>query len=309
MSKGFDRLPLVVNGKTVISPCLEIMALSTTPKKDGAAGYAAFYEAFAKRYGGNLRFYRLSDSTKWKKVLPKDIRKVSGWFSDIRTLEEPELGIVMHAQEIAGDPQPPLFEMMFDHVYEEYPRGMFRMALPLDVVGNDASALLELIDEAMIEFPVYWGSVGYAFYWKGTDTQIENYAEQWLGRHLVKHPGLSTGDYLSWGLGVEQGLANIGWLTFVGDDLIETLGGRGAVTSAAGSAGVQIRAYSKGLALQAGPMPELGDVNRRQTLPIYKEVGRILQPVFAPDDVLEKMSVVGIDDAEESVAWLKRFLP
>lgn len=309
MSKDFDRLPLVVNGKTVIFPCVEVMALSTTPKAVGAEGYVAFFEAFVKRYGAALRFYRLSDSTKWKKVLPKDLRKVSRWFSDARTLAEPLLGITMHPAENADEPRPPLFEMMFDHVYEEYPRGMFRMVLPLDVAGEDASGLLELIDEAMAEFPVHWGSAGYAFYWKGTDTQIENYAEQWLGRHLVKHPGLSTGDYLTLGTRVENGLANIGWLTFVGDELIGKLGGREAITLEAERSGVGLREYSKGVALQAGPTPELGNVNRKKTLPLYKDVGRILQPVFAADERLEKMGVIGIDDDEEAVAWLKRFLP
>lgn len=309
MNKDFEKLPLVVNGTTMIFPCVEVMALSITPMADGAVGYATFYEAFAKRYGEQLRHYQLNDSTRWKKVLPKDVHKVSGWFSDARTLKEPLLGVVMHTNESPGEPQPPLFDMMFEHVYPEYPRGMFRIALPLEAIENDASAFLELVDEAMSEFPVHWGTAGYAFYWKDTDTTIDKLADQWLGRHLAKHPGLSTGALLTWGSGVEQGLANIGWLTFVGDELIEQLGGRDALANTIEDADIIIRPYAKGVALQAGRVPELGNINRRNRLETHREVGRILAPVFAPDAFLEKVRVTGLDDPDKRLAWLRRFLP
>lgn len=309
VNTDFDRLPLVVNGRTVIFPCVEIMALSKTPKADEPAGFVRFYEAFARRYGDRLRYYQLNDSTKWKKVLPKDLRKIPGWFSDARSLAEPLLGITMHGFEVAGEPQPPLFDMMFDHAFPEYPRGMFRIVLPVDAVGADASALLELVDDAIAEFPLHWGTAGYSFFWEGTDTRIDGFAEQWVGRHLVKHPGISMGNLMEFGLCVEQGLANIGWLTFVGDELIDRLGGRDALGASAEGAGLGVRAYSRGIALQAGPVPELGNVNRRQTLPLYHEVGRILAPVFPPEDFLAKIDVKGIADPDEELAWLKRFLP
>ncbi|MCX4239736.1 type VI immunity family protein [Paraliomyxa miuraensis] len=309
MSNDLEKLPLVVNGKTVIFPCVEVMALSTTPKADGAAGYVRFYEAFAKRYGDRLRYYQLSDSTRWKKFSPKDLRKVPGWFEDARTLREPLLGIVMHTHEVANEPRPPLFDMMFDHIYAEYPRGMFRIVLPLEVVGEDGAELLELVDEAMTEFPVHWGSAGYAFYWESTDTKIDGFARQWLGRHLARHPGLSNGDFVTWGSGVEQGLATINWLTFVGDELIAQLGGRTALEAAVETAGIGLRSYAKGAALQAGPLPELGSVNRRNKLESYREVGRILAPVFAPEDVLTQIDVKGFDDPDKRLAWLRRFLP
>lgn len=309
MSKDFDKLPLVVGGKTVIFPCMEIMALSTIPKAEGATGYTRFYDAFARRYGGQLKYYRLSDSTKWKKVEPKDLRKVPGWFSDASSLAAPLLGIVMHTHEVAADPQAPLFEMMFDHVFPQYPRGMFRIVLPLDTMGKDVAMLLELIDDAMAEFPVHWGTAGYAFYWKGTDITIDEYADQWIGRHLAKHPGLSTGDLLTWGARVELGVANVGWLTFVGDTLVDRLGGRKALAAAAEGAGVKLRSYAKGVALQAAPIPELGNVNRKQDLAGHREVGRMLEPVFAPVEVLQEIDVKGYDDDDEMLEWLRRFLP
>jgi len=196
---------------------------------------------------------------------------------------------------------------MFDHVYPEYPRGMFRIALPLDVV-EDGEALLGLVDQAMAEFPVHWGTAGYAFYWNDTDT-IDDYAAQWIGRHLVKHPGLSTGELMEFGSFVEQGLANIGWLTFVGDALVEKLGGRKALAAAVKGTGVELRTYTKGVALQAGPVPELGDVNRKKKLSNYQEVGRILEPVFASEDALQNLDVKGFEDPDESLEWLMRFLP
>jgi Protein of unknown function (DUF3396) len=308
MDPDLQQLPLVLDGKTVVFPCVEIIALSATPKTHGVEGYLRFHEAFDRRYGAHLRHYRLNDSTRWKKLLPKDRRKLAAWFSDTRTLRAPLLGITMHTHDLADEPQPPLFRMFFEHVWPEYPRGMFRMVLPL-AAWEDPGALLELADEAMAEFPVYWGSMGFSFYWKSTDTTIDKHAEQWLGRHLVRYPGLAMGNDMLLNAFVEEGIANIGWLTFVGDALIDKLGGRDALSKAVRGTQVGLRSYARGVALQAGPRPELGDVNRRDTLPLYREVGRILEPVFAPNEVLERIQVTGIKDPDRRLAWLRRSLP
>lgn len=310
MSKrDFDKLPLVVGGKTVIFPCLEILALSTVPKADGAQGYARFYSAFERAFGDQVTHFRLSDSTKWKKFQAKDRGKVSGWFSDELSLAAPMLGISMHSHAVGNEPQVPAFRMMFNHAFEDNPQGMFQICLPLESVGEDAASILQLIDDAMADFPVHWGTAGYSFYWEDTDTTIDDYANQWNGRHLAKHPGLAPGNPLQWAARGERGLANIGWLTFLGDGLIEELGGLDDLTTAVETAGLGLRRYGKGVALQAGPVPELGNVNRKQTLSAYAAVGQIVESIFAPTDVLEEIDLKGYDDDDEMLEWLRRFLP
>jgi len=309
MTNAYDKLPLVVSGKTVVHPCLEIMGLSVTPKKLGAAAYSRFYDAFASRYGASMTHYRLNDSATWKKVAPKDLRKLPGWFSDAGSLAAPLLGIEFHGDPVGDAPRPPFFQMMFVHTYPEYPRGMFRIALPVDTIEDDPTNFLALVDDAMAEFPIHWGTAGHAFYWQGTDTTIDKYATQWVGRHIKKHPGLSTGDLFRWGLFVEQGLASIGWLTFLGDTLTEAIGGRKGVLGAAKAAGIEVREYAAGVALRAAKLPELGDVNRKRDLPGHRAVGGIVAPLFAPVEKLRNLSVRGFDDKDEALAWLRRFLP
>jgi hypothetical protein len=306
MSNDLAKLALIVDGHPVVVPCLEVMALSKLPKDVASEGYVRFYEAFAKRFGSGFTYYQLNDSTRWKRFQPKDRYKLSSWFSGRRTLEAPLLGIDIHTGHVAETPQLPMFQMFFEHGYPEYPRGTFRLVFPVDGIPDD---LLDLVDDAMAEFPVHWGTAGYAFYWKDTDWKIEKYAEQWLRGPLLRHPGLATGDYMTWGSLVEEGVCNIGWLTFLGDALIDRLGGRDALVADARAAGIEVRFYQRGVALQAGSRPELGDVNRRHLLPSYREVGRIVEPVFAPEDVLEKIVVTGLQDQDESLAWLRRFLP
>lgn len=308
MNSNSDRLSLVVDGKAVVHPCVELLALSITPKAEGAAGYVRFHEAFEHRYGQYVQHIRLNDSTKWRRLQVKDHGKLRAWFSDERSLDAAMLGLTEHTNDVPEDPRPPLFEFFFFQPRSAPPRGMFRIVLPF-ATGDSAAALLELIDDAMADFPVHWGTAGYAFYWKGTDTATEKHAEQWLGRHLVRHPGLGTGDYMTWGSFVRYGVSSLGWLTFLGDSLVAELGGREGLGLAVRDAGVQLRNYARGVALQAGLSPQLGDVNRGDLLPLYREIGRIIEPVFARDEVLEKIHVVGIEDPDDELAWLRRFLP
>lgn len=305
----FEKLPLVVEGETVIHPCVEILALSTTPKVEDPAGFSRFFEAFERRYADKLTHYRLNDSTKWRKIRSKDRGKVSGWFSDSRSLVEPELGVDMHTHAQGDKPCPPMCQTFFDHVHEEYPRGMCRIILPVDQVDDDAADLLALVDDAMSNFPIHWGSAGYSFYWESLDSTVDHYADQWIGRHLYKHPGLSPGTSMDALLSVEQGVSNIGWLTFLGKELIEKLGGIQTLDFAVKDAKLALRRYEKGVAIQAGPVPELGNNELGDRLAAYSAVGSIIEPVFARMEKLKEMSVKGYDDDEEMLEWLRRFLP
>lgn len=309
MIADMENFNLIVDGKTLVAPCIEVVAFSKTPKADGAEGYKRFYWAFVNRFGGQLTYYQLNDSTKWRPFGGSDVQKVPGWFDDSRSLKAPRLGIKLRSCPTPEDPRPPFLDVMFDHAYREYPRAMMRIGLPINILNGGSSAFLDLVSEALSEFPIHWGTAGYAFFWDSSDTTTDQVAAQWIGPLLVRHPGLSTGEFLRWGAILEQGVANIGWLTFIGDELIAHLGGRDGLSRSILGTSLQMLPYRYGVALKAGTLPEIGDVNRGSVLPNYHDVGKILQPLYAPEERLRKLGVKGIRDPEAAVRWLRRFLP
>ena len=67
------------------------------------------------------------------------------------------------------------------------------------------------------------------------------------------------------------------WLTFLGPQLIEQLGGPNALANAV--PGISLKPAGAGLMLQAGIEPEIGDVNRRVETPLLRVLARALEPV------------------------------
>lgn len=82
------------------------------------------------------------------------------------------------------------------------------------------------------------------------------------------------------------------------DKVLKQLGQRGVI--------VPEDWRSRAWIIRAGERPELGDLNRGQTLPDYYRVGRALAELRLPDKWLEYFSVIGLDKME-AAAWYGRF--
>jgi hypothetical protein len=58
--------------------------------------------------------------------------------------------------------------------------------------------------------------------------------------------------------------------------------------------------------LRAGDAPQIGDVNRQETVPIYGAVGKLVAHVVAPDEALDQIFIKGMSE-EAAHDWLRRF--
>lgn len=95
------------------------------------------------------------------------------------------------------------------------------------------------------------------------------------------------------------------WLTMLGQELVERVGGKEALASRLID-GVEVVEGKHGLLLRAGKEPEIGDVNRQQPTPLLASVARAIEPVtYFGDSAL--MSVLGSPEARDR--WERRFWP
>jgi len=96
----------------------------------------------------------------------------------------------------------------------------------------------------------------------------------------------------------------VNWLTFLGAEYMDKLGGIERLKKALDKEIVCDR-VSDGIIIQAGPQPETGDVNRRLTLPLYHEVGKSVAKLRAK----QHMALIpSEEDADQATSkWLARF--
>jgi len=154
-------------------------------------------------------------------------------------------------------------------------------------------------------FPYSFGYTGFALEWSP-------YFEEEACTHAyakgMRHPGFDIYDNANFEEIVgHDSLAGVGWLTLLGPELIGQLGGRHKIRSALAET-THIRDAGHGLMVSLGDAPEIGDTNRRDLLPAYRELYALLSPVAEVG--IERSSAFEFhpgDVYENTLRWLRRF--
>jgi hypothetical protein len=98
----------------------------------------------------------------------------------------------------------------------------------------------------------------------------------------------------------------VNWLTLLGAKLTTELGGATKLAKTAPK-GVSVHSLGPGgVVIRAGTVPQVGDVNRHDLLPLYHAVGHLVASHRAPDKALETVAVEGMT-GETKNDWLRRF--
>jgi len=108
----------------------------------------------------------------------------------------------------------------------------------------------------------------------------------------------------------EQALAPVNWLTILDDSLVAELGGLEALTSALGE-GITIHQWDGGILIQAGDMPEIGDVNQGLWPRAYCQVNDATKALRFEDYPSSSVALIKVpkplDAYEETLKWVRRF--
>jgi hypothetical protein len=178
------------------------------------------------------------------------------------------------------------------------------MAFPITWSQEQPDEFRDFVIELASEFPFVSGSAGFAFEVSRYDSeQSQTYA--WT--KSMRHPGIDISrpalDAIAVGF---DALKSVGWLTLLSEVLLTAVGGRNRVRRELPK-DVTIVDVPSGVILQAGAQPGMGDTNRKDLLPLYREVYRVVAPLVelaasrAPSFDIEE------DYKEKTAQWYRRF--
>lgn len=183
---------------------------------------------------------------------------------------------------------------------------LLRMAFPPEWGTERQQELYDLTCRLCTLLPAQSCQAGYAFecspYWL---KQGQNHAWSKSMRHRGINIHVTSKDIIATG---QDGIRGVNWLTYICEDFAERIGGRTAAENAA-SEDVEVLPLGTGVLFKAGESPQIGDQNRRDFLPQYKEVFSILAPLT--EEPIERSPTFTLLDregrAEKTGQWLGRF--
>lgn len=297
-----EKLTLKFDDRVAAVPCVELVAFSFAAPADGA-GFARFLRVFCEAFGDRLAVYRTGDMKRFRPFDVKSLEGPSHWFSDPALLATKLLGFEAHAGATGRDIAAPAIDISLMGNFDPQ-RYVFRMVLPVES-GDSPDLVIRLAQDALAEFPLDSGYCGYSLLWD-RDPSVDRAICEWAAPLLRRHPGLGYGKPVSIANASEMGLAVVNWLTLLGPELTAAMkGGDALAQNAPAEVGV-LPLGQGGAMLRAGEAPGLGDVNRRDPLPLYQAVGRLVAPVVAPDEALDEVAVDGME-GDDAYDWLRRF--
>jgi hypothetical protein len=137
----------------------------------------------------------------------------------------------------------------------------------------------------------------------GTDGQRHGFAQE-ARRWSFRHPGFDVPDTHGTSFRIASSIRGPFWLTLVGSDALQELGGA-AILKRKLPREVVVEEIGAGLMLRTSQFPEIGDVNRRDDLPVLRATARVLEKVtLFNDNSLDGIFV----DEDARARWERRHL-
>jgi hypothetical protein len=293
----FNAFHRAYNERLTFTACFELVATSIAPLSEAAPGFVRFHEEFMKRFGKGLTIYRTGSMMTWRKPTAKALQMAPHWLSEPRNLEGKELAMEFHSGPSQIEMMPPALRLYFQNG-----ASYISALLPPEIATGGAEAVLDFMRTAIgDDFALAAGWGGYAILWNESMGPLFGDPQHQLGAWVRRHPGLGHGNNFAVYDRALHGIAHASWLTLLGPELVKRKGGAAAIATALGP-DITVHALGGGVCIQAGPAPQLGDVNRGDNLPLYRRVGSFLKDVrtTAPPRALDGLE----DDTED---WFARF--
>jgi hypothetical protein len=197
---------------------------------------------------------------------------------------------------------------------QEWTNDDVAIALPIAfATPESASKVISIFSDMLATVP-FWGaiaSIGYDVVW-GREFEQSALPVNWrlAQRHrgMLVHNRGQRGDLIiaDDDKVPRKRLYSAGWLTYLGQSLLDQLDGVSALDSAV-QAGATLTPLRGGALVQAGPVPPVGDVNRQdKDVEILRQVHRAIEPIVLDVWTVPHYNILGVErDVADS--WLHRF--
>lgn len=126
--------------------------------------------------------------------------------------------------------------------------------------------------------------------------------------YLPRHPGFDVLNPATASVDVGDSMLGVYWLNLLGPRLSSRLGDFANLRAALPT---EVRLHAEGhgrLRLQVGDVPQVGDVNRNDALPTYRQLASLMKPHLRTPGISYFVDAEGNADMPAQIAWHERFL-
>jgi hypothetical protein len=181
---------------------------------------------------------------------------------------------------------------------------LVQMTFPLEAVAAERADKFVATVQRLIE-PIEFASGYCAPGFQFSDLHLSEAFNE-IRPLALRHPGYDVQYNRNTRLRIDMKSRGARWITLLGRELTEQLGGIAELRKQL-SAPVEVRTLKHGVMIIAGRLPEVGDVNRGQSVAALRTVAKVLEPVTLFGES-EMRIYLARRDEELLRRWERRFL-
>jgi hypothetical protein len=184
--------------------------------------------------------------------------------------------------------------------------GFLSATLPLGFLENQPPGFLQKLAVRWCNhLKAFHGYAGFAII-RSVDYYYAEKAEPYLYPMVKRFPGMEIDMPTAYLPYCKDGIKGINWLTILSNTFLERLGGKTGLKAKLGEE-FSFYDYKEGTIIQAGPYPQIGDLEQNNIPPHYQKLYRQVRPIQTeyPDILIRTPQ--GVDDLAFAQEWLKRF--
>jgi hypothetical protein len=302
LESSFAALTRTRDDVVFMRPCLDLTCYWRGSAFEHAQGILRFHQRCIDLIGARLTSYKTETMASPKPLKKDSLELVPFWFTGTRSRRDIYM-LYLESSAFIANVSDGAFALHAIEAEDES-LGYARIVVPPEAALSHPERFVQLALDLVAELRFDFGHGGFGLNWLAAP-RFDDDVRTVLGNLRTRYAGLDLSDPGSTKYCAGSGIKCANWLTLLSTEQVESLGGVEAIAQTVGKE-VTLHPLPHGLLIQAGPQPELGDVNRREALLLYRRVGRLVAPLRSEihPPFLKVDGVVSEGDTDE---WLARF--
>lgn len=256
-------------------------------------GILDFYSQCLEVIGSNLLWFRTETMGTFKPVTERTFEMIPFWFAPQARRRS------FYMMSLKGGKSP--WDVSPEGVNLAFltnSGGQLRLSIPIDYIQQSVEPLLILTKNLSRKIPFTWGQAGFSLSVDELNrgTEVTNRLIALSRRYL----GIDIPDSIGSVHYETEGIKCINWLTLLDNSLYQKIAAK-AIELRNCNNQIHLHTLDQGGIIQAGAAPSIGDINRGESLPNYRDVGKLVRSLRV------KNYRVLLETREETLKWLSRF--
>lgn len=279
-----------------VLPCIDVHLIINKKLEEVSTIVDTVYTSFLKEFDSDFTFCWYYDG-KQKKATRIQKEKLRAWLKDKKKLKGVLDYNIHSAKSLSDTVAAPYFSFFYTRNVID-----LRLSFPVDYA---ISSIKKIITNVLKECPIAFGYGGYSLLFEDDFAYNKNWTSLYVER-LKNYPGLVFSEANAFGEIVlhDNKIPVVNWLTVLGDNFIDVLGGKGKIKQSL-SNHFEFIDHDHAICIFAGSSPQLGN-KTASSLPLYQEIGKLLKPICMNHKRFENTGVAGMK-SEEAIDWHMRF--